>query len=118
MTPVFQTKHGVGGNCWQAALASILGLDLDDVPNFVQETDPDDVYSDFLYECGFIAMQLPGNAEPDCYYLAFGPSIVTGHPHVVVARYGDLIHDPHQGRNGLERVEYVHLLIPTEIDLS
>ncbi len=118
MTPVFQTKMGEGGNCWQAAVASIFGLDLDDVPDFVQEDDPDDAYSDFLYECGFIAVQLPGNAEPDCYYIAFGPSLVTGRAHAVVARDGYFIHDPHPGRNGLERVEYVHLMVPTEIDLS
>jgi hypothetical protein len=36
MKPVFQTRYGEGrGNCFQAALASILDLELEEVPDFV-----------------------------------------------------------------------------------
>lgn len=117
VTPVFQTKHGEGGNCWQAATASILGLDLDEVPDFVQQENPDEAYLDFLQSQGFICAKLQPSSW-DCYYLAFGPSIVTGRKHVVVARNNKLVHDPHQGRNGLRNVEYINLIIPIEIDLS
>jgi hypothetical protein len=35
MTPVFQDKFGHGrGNCLQAAIASVIGLPLEDVPDF------------------------------------------------------------------------------------
>jgi hypothetical protein len=57
-------------------------------------------------------------SQLDCYYLAFGPSIVTGNPHVVVYRAGKLVHDPHQGRNGLGSVKSIHVLVPVEIDLG
>jgi hypothetical protein len=54
----------------------------------------------------------------DCYYLAFGPSIVTGNPHVVVCRAGRLVHDPHRGRNGLSSIKSIDVLVPMEIDLG
>jgi hypothetical protein len=34
MKPVFQTKRGKGGNCFQAVIASMLELELDEVPDF------------------------------------------------------------------------------------
>ena len=43
MTPVDQTITGDGGNCYQAALASVLELPLADVPHF-RATHPDDMH--------------------------------------------------------------------------
>ncbi len=33
LTPVWQTEHGPGGNCYAACLATILGVPLADVPD-------------------------------------------------------------------------------------
>jgi hypothetical protein len=119
LTPVYQTKSGPEvGNCYQASVASLLGLPLEDVPDFGQEDDPERSYKDFVYGLGFVVLKPPITLKPNCYYLAFGPSIVTGRPHVVVYRAGRLEHDPHKGRNGLSSVEVIHLLVPMEIDLS
>jgi hypothetical protein len=121
MTPVFQTKTGPEvGNCHQAAVASILGLSLDDVPDFGQEQDPEGSYVKFVGDLGFLVLKPPVGmgSQLNCYYLAFGPSIVTGNSHVVVYRDGKLAHDPHKGRNGLSSVKSIHVLVPMEIDLG
>ena len=121
MTPVSQTRTGPQvGNCHEAAVASILGLPLDEVPDFGQQPDPEATYVKFVRGLGFIVLKPPVEIgqQLDCYYLAFGPSIVSGNPHVVVYRAGKLVHDPHPGRNGLSAVKSVHVLVPVEIDLS
>ncbi len=119
MTPVFQTRTGPEvGNCHQAAVASILGLPLDRIPDFGQQQDPEGAYAGFLRSLGFLVLKASPKARFDCYYLAFGPSIVTGNPHVVVYRAGKLVHDPHPGRDGLSNVTSVHVLVPMEVDLG
>jgi hypothetical protein len=119
VTPVYQTKSGPEvGNCYQASVASLLGLPLNDVPDFGQEDDPERSYTTFVGKRGFIVLKPPTTLKPNCYYLAFGPSVVTGRPHVVVYRAGKLSHDPHKGRNGLSSVEVIHILVPMEIDLG
>jgi hypothetical protein len=122
MTPVFQTHAGPEvGNCHQAAVASILGLPLYEIPNFGQQQDQEGAYLKFMRSLGFLVLKSPVvelGAKLDCYYLAFGPSIVTGNPHVAVYRAGKLSHDPHPGRNGLSEVESIHVLVPMEIDLG
>jgi hypothetical protein len=119
VTPVYQTKSGPEvGNCYQASVASLLGLPLEDVPDFGQEDDPERSYTEFVGRLGFLVLKPPVSLRPNCLYLAFGPSIVTGRPHVVVYQAGKLVHDPHKGRNGLSAVQVIHVLVPMEIDLS
>lgn len=36
MIPIFQTKQGKNGNCWEACIASILEYPLEDVPEFIR----------------------------------------------------------------------------------
>lgn len=115
MTPVYQDRFGSNhGNCKQAAVASLLGLDLHTVPDLQD----DGTYANFLQSQGFIEILLPPNARPDCYYMATGPNKANGNLHAVVARAGRLIFDPHPGRNGLRSVDRVHLLVPIEIALG
>lgn len=121
MTPVYQTNTGPQvGNCHQAAVASILGLPFEKVPDFGQQQDPEGSYVKFVRDLGFLRLKPPVNMgqKLDCYYLAFGPSIVTGNPHVVVYRAGRLVHDPHRGRNGLSSIKSIDILVPMEIDLG
>ena len=117
MTPVHQTRHGPDrGNCWQAAVASLLGLPLGVVPDFAQEPDPDGSYEDFLRRRGLVGVRVPRGCAPDAYYLAKGPSEATGRPHMVVMRAGELAHDPHEGRRGLSSVDEVHLVVPADAE--
>ena len=118
MTPVYQDKFGPGrGNCQQAAVASILGVPLYAVPDFHDDTG-DVLYHSFLASKGFVSVRLPPERAPDCYYIAHGPSIVSGNPHACVYRAGELRHDPHPGRNGLSNVEDIFVIVPMEIDIS
>ena len=41
MKPVKQTKFGQGGNCFPAVLASLLEVELEDVPDFMNEYRPE-----------------------------------------------------------------------------
>jgi hypothetical protein len=93
---------------------------LDQVPDFGQLPDAEGEYVKFVRSLGFLVWRPPLEFGPrlDCYYLAFGSSIVTGNPHVVVYRAGKLAHDPHPGRNGLSAVTSIHVLVPMEIDLG
>ncbi len=120
-SPVHQTRTGPEfGNCHQAAVASILGLPLDKVPDFGQQPDANGAYVKFMRSLGFLVLKPPVElgAQLDCYYLAFGPSIVTGNPHVVIYRAGKLAHDSHKGRDGLSSVKWIDVLVPMEIDLG
>ncbi len=120
-SPAYQTRTGPEvGNCYQTAVASILGLPPGKVPDFGQEPDAEAAYVKFMRGLGFLVLKPPVElgAQLDCYYLAFGPSIVSGNPHVVIYRAGKLAHDTHRGRNGLSKVESIHVLVPMEIDLG
>lgn len=122
MTPVDQTifvgdPEGRPGNCMQAAVASILGLGLDEVPHFAAlPEDHDDVrpcwdaFEEFFAKRGFEAVFLAYEFCPESYYLASGPS-PRGVSHMVVMQDGKLAHDPHPSRAGVLKVESVWLLL-------
>lgn len=122
MIPVLQDKFyepGVPteqqrGNCWTAAIASILELPLHEVPNFIEidVEGGEDWYLHtirFLKEHGWSIIQtfdendeefLP---QPDEYYLQTGVSPRGDGTvyHVVVAQNGKMVHDPHPDNTGL-----------------
>jgi hypothetical protein len=119
MKPVDQNKLNIPGeqkgNCQQAAVASILGLPLDQVPNFNDQPEgfwPS--YYRFLRKLGLVDVQLPANYAPPCFYLAYGPS-PRGVSHAVVYREGYLAHDPHPSRAGILEVKEAHLIVPGSI---
>jgi len=111
MKPVYQTLFGEPhGNCLQAAVASMLDLELNEVPNFM-EADGDawfDALTDFLSEHGLYALRL--NAAPHCvphgYHLMSGPSPRGPFWHELVGYRGKAVHDPYPGGEcRLETVE-------------
>lgn len=119
MTPVDQSKLHTGdaignGNCWTAALASLLDLPLWMVPPF--EDMPDAVW--FTRTCEWLArtqgkmlIETQGHkAEvlPE-FYIVSGKS-VRGVLHAVVFRNGELAHDPHPSRSGVESIKRTYHL--------
>lgn len=98
-------------------MASILGIALDAVPDFrANGTDPVEfwgAFDAFFEQQGFIARMQPGSYQPDCLYLASGPS-ARGCSHMVVMRAGELVHDPHPSGAGLLKVEIVRVLMPID----
>jgi hypothetical protein len=124
MKKVYQTKYGEGkGNCFQAAVASILELNLSDVPDFVneykiRESQWWEEYNKWLskYELSAICITYGDwitELYRDTFLLVTGPSKANGVMHSVVYCGGALCHDPHKGWNGV-KPKYVDLLIPRD----
>lgn len=120
MTPIDQTDFydkaaGKHGNCMQAAVASIMDLPLEAVPNFIEGTKSGgEQHRRFLHwfrDSGLYVLMLPGNYVPEVPYLASGPASRGVH-HMVVMSGGKLLHDPHPSRDGLTSVDQVFVLVP------
>jgi hypothetical protein len=115
---ILYTPGGVKkGNCTEAAVASILGLALDDVPDFRANGDDAlsfwDAFETFINSRGFDVLMLDGTWVPDVLYLASGLS-PRGVHHMVLMRGGKLVHDPHPSRAGIAAAEQIRLLVPID----
>lgn len=123
MKPVDQTTYGKGkGNCFSAAVASILELPLAAVPYFMG---PEDWWTPFVDWCVTCARCYPiylpiKILPPECPPPA-GYSIMSGRVarttevlHSVVALDGVMVHDPNEpaGRPGLTEVTDYIILVP------
>lgn len=90
----------VPGNCLQAAVASLLDLDLDVVPHFTLHEDWLERLVEFGAQRGY-AVVYRGHPVP--FGLAFGCS-PRGVFHAVVCVDGEIVWDPHPSRGGLVSV--------------
>ena len=122
MKPVYQTKFagidapvGKRGNCWQAAVASILELPLEKVPD-IQTYDDDMVWFDKFrewleqYGLGAIGLATGGNITLQGYHLieCKSTTLKNGELHVVVGLNGEVVHDPSPNATTLgEVVDYI-----------
>lgn len=127
MKPVDQTKFfdkeaGTHGNCQQAAIASLLELPLEDVPDFMHpngEYEPSGFWERFFAFCrsrGYEPYErFYDRGEPTFrgYYLAYGTS-PRGVEHAVVYHDGKLAHDPHPSRGGIEKATTICILVPLD----
>jgi len=111
----YEPEKGLHGNCQQAAVASLLGLRIDEVPNFIEQEDGFwTSFFRFVTDHGYTQVELGGHRHFDCYYLAYGPSS-RGVSHTVVFKAGKLAWDPHPSREGIREVESVCLLVPKDL---
>jgi len=127
MKPVYQKVIEQGkGDCWRACIASILELDIDEVPNFVGDSDhtkgitADTLCRDWLKERGlYIVELLLWNDKPwdlsinfwyigGAYCIASVPSQRFKHgTHAVVGQFVTIkgstefkiVHDPNKGNS-------------------
>ena len=115
MTPVDQTRfseNGDRGDCQSACIASLLNMDMKDVPYFYEKNDT--VYfframNRFLALHGLVHLETsPVNFHQahfkeaaSCYHMIYGES-PRGVRHAVVALNGEIVHDPHPSRAGLD----------------
>lgn len=137
MTPVTQTKVVVknsageivvNGNCYAAAIASMLDLPIDQVPNvevFFPWSEQDDhwnkIMNQWLELKGYKIGPAPeyGVFHDDQHYaegtaaalyndiyLASGPS-ARGVNHICIYQAGNLVWDPHPTREGLTEVKWL-----------
>lgn len=118
MTPVYQEHpyhapaRGIFGDCYRAALASLLDMPLADVPHFLRypEDQRRDAYREFLRPLGLIPVVIPGEifrsvivgTGIDCLHLILGAAKDDGCPHTCVGRNCVIVHDPGPLQAGLE----------------
>lgn len=114
------TEPGKDGNCTQAVLATILGLPLEEVPDFnnIHRDKPHSGWywnhlRTFCLSKGWHFQMLSGERTYPTLYLASGPS-ARGVEHFVVMKNGVLYHDPHPSRSGIEHVRNVYILLPVD----
>ena len=129
MRPVMQTRFGRPlGNCWAAAIASILELPLEAVDWSADMTaeqieppgqpDVSDAWlrrrDERLASLGFYMLRQlydPTLIYPDgVHCIALGQTS-TGVGHACVWRDGKIVHDPHPGGDGLATVEEISVLV-------
>ncbi len=121
MKPVFQTRYGKNkGNCFQAALASLFELKLEEVPDFCNEYDlaSEEWYRQFvkwLRIRGYTS--LPVNVDnldrpnyKDCYLLVTGRN-KDGVNHCVIYKNGQIVHNPNRNGSGI-KPETIDLIFP------
>lgn len=104
MKEVYQTIFGAPeGNCLAACVASIMNLPLEEVPNFVvpEPLKWRERLDDWLSEQGLGVVCIIGEALPNAYSIACGPSPHGPYDHCVVWLNGDMVHDPHPSGDGI-----------------
>jgi len=119
MKPTDQTKLHIpgkqNGNCMNAALASLLEIDIEDIPHF-EDMEKDKWYFallDWLTSIGFHLIRWDCEVYLPSYFIANGPS-PRGVEHSVIYRDTEMIHDPHPSRSGLEKITSVWALLPLD----
>ncbi len=132
MIPVFQTRTGFGGNCLAAALASILELKIDEVPETATDRvkqmndwaggiEQDTIINTFLHDKGLILHSVWYQTaldiwkdEPKHYGIGGCRIKHNGLWHSVIVKDGKVVHDPHENSNRGE-IEIVTFLIEKEL---
>jgi hypothetical protein len=115
--PVDQTIFGLpDGNCLAACVASLLHLDIADVPNFC-EGHADGWFSRmgaWLRERGLAAFWFKGpplESLADVYVIVSGQSPRGDYLHATVWRGSEMVHDPHPSRAGIGEVSDTIVLL-------
>lgn len=124
MKPVYQTRFGYpNGNCWEACLASLLEIPLEQVPDRRPEGDraTDAEIADYLLErygralawLRFGASSTPQVLALEAGHYMLGGTCKSGLGHVVVAEKGRVVHNPHPGTD-LVAADILWFLVPVE----
>ena len=127
MKPVHQTQFGPldavdVGNCYQACVASILELSLEAVPHFIAEGEPEVWWpqlTQFLEQYGLYPLCIAAESmRPDVLgvtlprgYHLIGGNTPGGSSHTVVGLNGEIAHDPHPDKPGLELIDEITLFV-------
>lgn len=126
-TILHDPENGKYGNCFQAALATLLGLPLEEVPHFGDggwRANAFEKVQEFLRPRGQALLPLtPMQVQHfkdfhlyRCYHLAEGfTDRFNGEvAHTVVYKNGELFHDPHPDKTGLKEADMFYILIALE----
>lgn len=97
------------GNCLQAAVASILELELKDVPHFGEN---DEWYKNlfkWLWDNGYSCYDVNTIVWHTGYVIACGIS-PRGHQHAVIYYQNELCHDPHPSNGGIDKPNHYYII--------
>lgn len=114
MTRVLQTKFGIDGNCLTACLASVLEVELDDIPEVPQERWWQRM-EEALFSRGRLPVWISLETVPKVLSLGSVQSPrLEGELHSVVVRNGITVWDPHPDQDAYELpfVEGFIVLLP------
>ena len=121
MIPREQTRTGANGNCFAAALASVLETE---IPDFGMNVSDAEFYRNmtrWLAKKGYHYTEVPASGKPPKgYHLMLGIS-PRGGRHAVVGKAGRIVHDPHPQDNtgrGLASVDSFGILKPMESSMA
>jgi hypothetical protein len=112
--PADQTTFGFpDGNCFSACVASLLEVDVAEVPWFMGHDEWWPHFEAWLRPRGYYALCCPlGDYRPPGFHILSGKSPRGDYMHSVVARGAEVVHDPHPSRAGLDsRVDFI-VLVP------
>lgn len=123
MKPVFQTKFkeidGIG-NCVQAAIASYLEKELDEIPDFITGVkhggDQYALFYQYFLDIGLGLVRSDPKMTPKCTYLAIGSS-ERGNNHMCLYNQGQLVHDPYPGGGGLKDFHVIYIPVITDFSM-
>jgi hypothetical protein len=107
MQLVTQTKFPQRGNCFRACMATLLSIDIDELPAFEEQSDNVWIPAKrWLIDRGLSIRNYHKDFPPDGYSIATGPSPRNPNIyHAVVALDGMIFFDPHPDRSGLASTE-------------
>lgn len=123
MKKIYQTILDLNnGDCLRACLASLLEIELLDIPNFAEYGDDNfgASYRAWLHELGLRHISLTYTPDiwptfKDIPVIIVGKSPRGDGYHAVIFQNGVLFHDPYPGMSGLETLDEVWILIPIDI---
>lgn len=126
MIPVTQTKlHDPprqNGNCLAAALASILELPIEAIPEFedMKKSEWWDELKSWLKIRGMYIINFDGENIQflldnfDMYFIVSGTSPRGDCNHSVIYKGNKMVHDPHPSGNGVTEIKEVDVIVPVD----
>jgi hypothetical protein len=107
------------GDCYRACIASILELNIEDVPHFMIQEPRQRIKSllQFLGEYGYTLYSVEGLVDytyPDenDYYIVSGISPKDSKiKHAVIGYNGKIVHDPHPDKSGIISYDYSEIFL-------
>jgi len=101
MKKVYQTRFGKPkGNCILACIASVLEVELSEVPDILADNEKWwEIINNWAESYGYILMPVEFKDykdTPPCYCILGGKG-ENGIPHAVVGFGAECVHDPHEG---------------------
>jgi len=118
MIKIYQTKFGEDGDCFEACLASILEMDIKDVPHYKEENWYFK-YKEWLQSKDLDLLMVGAWSKekgvekfiPNVFAIATGTS-PRNIKHAVVYLKNKMVHDPHMSDDGLLDVSEMIYIIP------